>query len=117
MILELALRRLEGVDKVSISIPKQTISVTFKSGARFDPGGIREAVAKADVEVVRFSIAAKGQVQREGTQRFFVAGKDRFLLENSPNVPTGIPLSILGLVNDATDPLELQIRQSKPLEQ
>ncbi len=112
--MELALRRLEGVDKVSISIPKQTFSVTLKPGASFLPGEIREAVAQAHVKVLRFQIDAKGQVRTEGSQRYFIAGKNRFLVKTSPTLPTGVPLAILGVVNDAADPLELEIQESKP---
>ena len=112
--MELALRRLEGVDKVSISIPKQTFSVTLKPGASFPPAEIREAVAQSHVKVLRFHIDAKGQVETQGSQQFFVAGKNRFLVKNGANLPTGVPLSIQGTVNDAADPPELEITESKP---
>jgi hypothetical protein len=43
-------------------------------------------VAKADVKVVRFRIVARGRVYEEGGKRFFVAGKDKFLLVASPKI-------------------------------
>ncbi len=49
--MEIALRRLEGVDKISISMSEQRFQVTYKSGARFQPWDIRDAVARAEVEV------------------------------------------------------------------
>ena len=45
--MEIALRRLDGVDKISISISEQRFQVTYKAGASFQPWDIREAVAKA----------------------------------------------------------------------
>ncbi len=113
--MEVALRRLEGVDKIAISIPNQTFQVTLEGGAAFDPAGIREAVGKADVGVLRFAIAARGSVRVEDQKRFFVAGKDKFLLVNSADVPTDTPVSIQGLVDDLAKPWELRIRQSKPV--
>jgi len=48
--MEIALRRLDGVDKISISISEQRFQVTYKSGASFHPRDIRDAVGKAGVE-------------------------------------------------------------------
>ena len=113
--MEIALRRLEGVDKISISISEQRFQVTYKSGASFQPWDIREAVAKADVEVVRFRITARGRVHEEAGKRFFVAGKDKFLLVASPKIPSESSISIEGTVDDSAEPLRLQILQFKSL--
>src|SRR2546425_6012006 len=83
-VMEIALRRLDGVDKISISVSEQRFQVTYKSGASFQPRDIRDAVGKAGVEVVRFRIIARGRVHEEGGKRFFVASKDKFLLVASP---------------------------------
>src|SRR3972149_202253 len=85
--MEIALKRLEGVDRVAISREPQAFVVLYKPNASFDPDGIRDAVGKAEVDVVRFQIQARGRVQVEGTKQFFVAGKDRFLLVNSSALP------------------------------
>ena len=113
--MEITLRRLDGVDKVAISIEKQLFAVTYKDGAAFEPTALREAVAAADVEVVRFHVAARGHVREQGSQSFFIAGKDRFLLVNSPQVPVNVPIGIMGTVNDSTIPMEIQIDDFQPL--
>ena len=113
--MEIALRRLDGVDKISISISEQRFQVTYKSGASFQPWDIREAVVKAEVAVVRFLIVARGHVHEEGGKRFFVAGKDKFLLAASPKIPSEGTISIEGTVDDSAEPLQLQISQFKPL--
>ena len=113
--MEIALRRLEGVDKISISISEQRFQVTYKSGASFRPWDIRNAVAKAGVEVVRFRITARGRVHEEGGKDFLVAGKDKFLLVASPKMPSIGSISIEGTVDDSAGPLQLQISQFKLL--
>jgi len=113
--MEIALRRLEGVDKISISISEQRFQVTYKSGARFQPWDIRDAVARAEVEVVRFRITARGRVHEEGGKRFFVAGKDKFLLVASPKISTEGLISLEGTVDDSAEPLQLKILQFKSL--
>ena len=113
--MEIALRRLDGVDKISVSISEQRFQVTYKSGASFQPWDIRDAVAEAEVEVVRFRITARGRVHEEGGKRFFVAGKDKFLLVASPKIPSEGPVSIEGIVDDSAEPLQLKVLQFKPL--
>ena len=113
--MEIALRRLDGVDKISISISEQRFQVTYKLGASFHPRDIRDAVGKAGVEVVRFRITARGRVHEEAGKRFLVAGKDEFLLVASPKMPSKGSISIEGIVDDSARPLQLQISQFKPL--
>jgi hypothetical protein len=112
--METALRRLDGVDKISISISQQRFQVTYKPGASFQPREIRDAVAEAEVEVVRFRISARGRVDEEKGERFFVAGKEKFLLVADSKVPFEGPVSIEGIVDDSAAPLRLKVLQSKP---
>jgi hypothetical protein len=111
--MEIALRRLEGVDKIAISISEQRFQISYRAGASFQPADIRDAVAKAAVEVVRFRITARGRVLDESGKQFFVGGKDRFLLVASPQFPSAAPISIEGTVDDSAEPLRLKILQFK----
>lgn len=116
--MEIALRRLEGVDKVAISIQRQQFVVLYKPGTSFQPKDLRAAVAEAQVSVVRFQIQARGQVKNEAGKPFFVAGKDKFLLVNPPKMPTDTPLLIGGdIVNDKVTPLQLKVVDFRPLDQ
>jgi len=115
--MEIALKRLDGVDRVAISMERQAFVVLYKPNASFDPDGIRDAVGKAEVDVVRFQIQARGRVSVEGNKRFLVAGKNRFLLVNSPPMPTGTLLLVGGDVKDGVSPLELRVKEFKPLDQ
>jgi hypothetical protein len=111
--METELRRLDGVDKISISISQQKFEVTFKPGAAFRPAAIRAAVGKAGVKVVRLRINAHGRIQDEGGKRWFVAGDDKFLLIGAQKFPEN-PLSIEGVVDDRAALPQLQILKSKP---
>ena len=76
---------------------------------------IRDAVEKAEVEVIRFRIIARGRVHEERGKQFFVAGKDKFLLPASPKIPSDGTISIEGTVDDSADPLQLKVLRFKLL--
>ena len=112
--METALRRLDGVDKISISVPEQKFQVTLKPGAVFRPAEIRAAVGKAGVKVVRFTIDAKGRVAEEEGRRIFLAGKQKFLVASDAKVSNGYAV-IEGTVDDAAAPMQLKILKFKSL--
>ena len=117
---EIYLRKLGTIDKIQISKSQEAVMITYKPGSSFQPSDIRAALKKTEVGVTQFQIGARGRVQELGGKRFFVAGKDRFLLvsaPNSPKVPVGSPISIEGVVNDQPNPMELRVMTFKPLQQ
>ena len=74
-------RRLAGVAHIAISQEQQRAEVAFGPDARaFSPGAFREAVAEADVEVLRFVVEACGTVVQDGERQWLLAGADRFAL-------------------------------------
>ncbi len=90
-------------------------AVTYKPDATFQPKALRDAVAKLGITVVRFHISLGGQVLEEGGKQFFIVGKERFLVVNSPKLPTDSPIGAMGVVDDSTNPYELKIDDYKPL--
>lgn len=72
-------------------------------------------MGKVNAQVAQLKIVARGRVEADGSSRYFVAGKDRFLLVESAAVPTGKTLSITATADDAKQPLQLKILESKPL--
>jgi len=117
---EFYLRRLPSIDKISISRKNEAVMVSYKPGATFQPKDLREALQKTDVGITQLQISARGRVQEQAGKRFFVAGKDRFLLVSAPNtpqLPSNTPVLIEAVVNDRTDPMELRIMTYKPLQQ
>jgi copper chaperone CopZ len=117
MVSEINFKRIPGVDKVTISLAKEAIMLTYKPGATFDPHGIREVLRPLEVGVVQFQISARGRVQEQGGKRFFVAGKDRFVLAAAANaIPLDTPVLIEGILDDRLNPMELKILNFKPLQ-
>lgn len=117
---EFYLRRLPSIDKISISRKNEAVMVSYKPGATFQPKDLREALQKTDVGITQLQISARGRVQEQAGKRFFIAGKDRFLLVSAPNtpqLPSNTPVLIEAVVNDRTDPMELRIMTYKPLQQ
>ena len=114
---EFYLRRLPSIDKVDISLKNEAVMVSYKPGSSFQPKDLREIFQKTDVAVTQMQISARGRVQEQAGKRFFIAGKDKFLLvsaANSPQVPTNTPVAVEGVVNDRVDPMELRVMKTFP---
>ena len=116
---ELHFKRLPGVDNVRISLSQEAIMLTYKPGATFDPEGIRKFLGSLEVGVVQFQISAQGCVQEQDGKRFFIAGKDRFILVPAGDgpIPGDTPVLIEAILNDRLDPMELRILKFKPLKE
>ena len=115
---EIYLKRLAGVDAIKISLSSEAIMLSYKPGAVFQPKDIRDALQKTDVGVLQFQISARGHLQARGDTRFFVAGRNRFVLTgggNTPQIPSGTPVLIEATLNDQTDPMELRVMTVKPI--
>jgi copper chaperone CopZ len=113
---EIYLRQLPGIDKVTISKSQEVVVITYKSGSSFQPWDIRDALERTDVGVVQFQISARGRLQETGGKKFFVAGKDKFVLApTSVAVPADATVELQGIVNDKPDPMELKALVVKPL--
>ncbi len=114
---EISFRRMPGVDKVTISLSQETILLTYKPGAAFDPRRIREVLRPLEVGVVQFLIGARGYLEDQGGRRFFAAGKDRFALVIAGNalvVPPGGPVWIEGVLDDRSEPMEVKVLKLRP---
>jgi len=113
-------KRMDGVDKVTISLSQEAIMLTYKPGATFAPAAIRRVLKSLEVGVVQFEINAQGRVQEQGGKRFFVAGKNKFVLAaagNAPAIPLAAPVSIEAILNDHLDPMEVKILSFRALKQ
>ena len=113
--LNAALKRLEGVDKVAISMPRQMFAVFYKPDASFDPKDLRAAADKAHVRVIRLHISAQGKVQQEEAAQIFVSGNNRFRIADSPQLPTDQLLGVMATVDDSSEEVQIQIDDYKSL--
>ena len=112
------MKRLPSIDKITISLKNEAVMISYKPGSTFQPKDLREALKKTDVTVTQMQISAQGRIQEQAGKRFFVAGKDKFVLitaANSPQVPIDTPVSVEGVVNDRVAPMELRIMTFKPI--
>ena len=118
---EINLRRIEGVDKVTISKSNESVMIAYSSGALFQPEKIREVLAPLFVQIEVFQVRARGIVRIQDGKRLFVAGKDRFVLADAapgaPEVPSGIPVTIEATLDDKLDPMELTVLTVKTVAQ
>lgn len=113
---EVYLRQLAGVDKVTISKSQEVVVITYKPGSSFQPWDIRDALERTDVGVVQFQISARGRLQEAGGKKYFIAGKNKFVLaQASVSVPADATVEVQGIVNDKPDPMELKVLTVKPL--
>ena len=91
--------------------------VSYKPGSTFQPKDLREVFQKTDVTVTQFQISAQGRVQEQAGKRFFIAGKDKFVLAadtKTSQLPVDSPITIEAIVNDRATPMELRIMTFKP---
>jgi len=114
---EIYFRRLSGVDHVKISLKNEAIMLIYKPDAQFDPGAVRKILEPLKVGITQFQISARGQVSEVGGQRFFQAGKDKFLILDaidSPMLPLNTPLQVEGILFDRERPMELKVLTVTP---
>jgi hypothetical protein len=115
---EVALRqRLAGVATVSISQSQQTIAVALSNGgALFSPAVFRDAVSATGIEVLTFHVDACGVIEGIGSrQPSFVAGENRFALEDLKEAPVGDLLCVSGRLDDRISPYRLTLTSIHPL--
>ena len=108
---EIKFRMMRGVDQVAISLPAESITLTYKPDTVFVPRDLRQVLQPLQVGVVQFTIAARGRVVEEAGRRFFVSGRERFALlpsATSAALPDR-PVRIEAVVYDHRDPMELKI--------
>lgn len=108
---EVALRqRLAGVATVSISQSEQTIAVALSNGGGlFSPSVFRDAVASTGIKVQTFHVDACGIVEEMDNRHWFVAGQNRFALEDPKDAPSERVLCVSGLLDDHTNPYRLTL--------
>ena len=118
LVSEVHLRGIVGVDQVTISTSAESVVVSFKPGAPFQPAEIRDAIEGLNVSIVQFEVSVRGRVRDEGGKRFVLAGQDRFVLAsaaNAPKVPSGTPVVIEAILNDKLNPMELRVLAFEPI--
>jgi hypothetical protein len=97
----------------------EAVMVSYKPGSTFQPKDLRDVLKKTEVGVTQLQISARGHVQDQAGKRFFIAGKDKFVLisgSNSAQIPLNAAVSVEAIVNDRVDPMELRVMTFKAAE-
>jgi hypothetical protein len=88
--------------------------VTYAPDSRFQPQGIRDAVSQVAVAVDQLTIVARGRVVLEDSKGYFIAGEERYLLEDFSSIPQERRISVTGIVDDSETPFRLLVFQTRP---
>ena len=62
---------------------------------------------QGEAYVLKFHVSAVGTLEKEGDRRVFVAGENRFAITGADGVPLGVPVGIIGLVDDEENPMTM----------
>jgi hypothetical protein len=114
--MEVALRRrLDGVAGIAISQARQTAEVEFAATPHtFSATAFREAVAEAEVEVLRFELTVCGVVAEHQGRRLLAGGTDRFLLADGEWSP-GQHVCVTGHLGDGSEHAPLVIEGTRAI--
>src|SRR5262245_43055375 len=119
LVSEVNLRKLEGIEGVSISLSQEAVLVSYKPGAPFRPQAILQVFEPLEVTVRQVQISARGSIQEQGGRRILVAGKDNFVLvdnPSSPKPPATTPILVQAVLLDSkTVPMPIRVMTFKPL--
>jgi len=76
---EFQFRRMEGISKVTISLPKESITLKYQANTWFSLQSIQAVLEPLHVQVLRIRVEARGRIEigSEG-KKFLVAGRNRF---------------------------------------
>jgi hypothetical protein len=110
-------RKVVGLDKLTISMSQEAITVHYKPDGLFQPQVFRDIFKPLNVGILKLEISARGRVQVEGTKRTFVSGKDQFVVmddELGAKMPVGVPILIEGIVDDKVSPMHVKVTTFKP---
>jgi copper chaperone CopZ len=115
---EFQFRRMPAVKSVAISLPNESITISYKSGAAFSPRAIHEVLNPLQVQVLRLRIEASGYMEesRDG-KLYLVCGQNRFQVKPSPKsegIEPGAPLIVDGVVIERGETLELLLMKASP---
>jgi hypothetical protein len=111
-------RRVVGLDKLTISMSQEALTVSYKPDGVFRPQTIRDVLDPLKVGILRLEISARGRVQEQGATRTFVTGKNQFVIMDDAlgaKMPIGIPILIEGVVDDRVAPMHVQVTAFKPV--
>ncbi|MCC7187047.1 MAG: heavy-metal-associated domain-containing protein [Acidobacteria bacterium] len=112
---EVRFRRMEGVGKVTISLPKETITLEYRPDARFSVAALEGVLEPLNVYILRIRMEARGRFETGPDGKMvLVAGKNRIparLREGAGTIQQGMQLFVQGLVTGRGETMEYKVGQ------
>jgi hypothetical protein len=111
-------RKVVGLDKLTISMSQEAITVFYKPDGLFQPQVFRDIFKPLNVGILKLEISARGRIEVQGARRTFVSGKDQFVVmddELGAKMPVGVPVLIEGVVDDKVSPMHVKVTTFKPV--
>jgi len=118
---ERALRRLEGVTTVRVTLEQEAAYVSLKTGALFEPGKFRAAIKSASQEVRNFELRLRAAVERQDGRYYLRPSRvaQRFAVGESAltgklDAFVGKQVRARGTIVSDGPPLELELLELLP---
>ena len=110
---EVQFRRMEGVGKVTISLPKESITLYYKPYAGFSVQAVQRVLDPLNVRILRIRITARGRLEDgpEG-KKFLVVGRNRLLVRLPPGageISPGEHVVVEGLLIQSGETMECKV--------
>ena len=110
---EVQFRRMEGIERVAISLPKESITLYYKPGAGFSLPAIQSVLEPLKVQILRIRMTARGNVEDGPEDRkTLIAGRNRFLLRlprEAGNISPKEQLFLEGLLIGSGETMEYRV--------
>ena len=107
--LEAALSRRLDPAEISISLERQTVTLTFQRSSPFASASFRQTVKESGGDVHRVDIEACGTIEEAEGRPWITSGSARLLLEGTVPAVTGADVCVTGELQDLITPPKLVV--------
>jgi hypothetical protein len=98
-------------DKADVKVDDEqdTATVKFDTAQDFSETAFRDAATQVRMRVVSYRLQACGRIEAKDSERWLVAGSNRFLVRSSQDIPVGQPLCLDGTLTTGSGPSTLEV--------
>ena len=104
-----SLRRQFDKADVKVDDEQDTATVKFDAGQDFSEKAFRQAATEVRMRVISYKLQACGRVETKDSERWLVAGSNRFLVRSSQEIPVGQPLCLDGTLTTGSGPSTFEV--------
>ena len=112
-----SLKRQFDKSEIKVDDEHDTATVKFDAKQDFSEAAFRDAATQVSMRVLSFRLQACGRVEAKGSERWLVAGGNRFLVRSNQDLPLNQPLCLDGTLSTGggTSTLEVSKFERQPL--